>query len=249
MNYLVIGVVALVYRLFVPLYRDNQYFAAAEIIEICLIRIKKIKIVFADQVNELLFDLILTEPLQIDDQHACVDVLIRIHPQCLFGIATELLGAANELLGSRRQEVVPQIHVIQTGDVPQHHKIAIQINDLIVLRKQRGDEQAVIGHDGKMVDVLKTGFDFFQGLGNIDKLNDKSGAFPPFDLGNPLRRKPRIQDHQSVLVFLGGIVYQRSNGNVKVRDILIVGGKKDRNFFWLYDGFIVQNSTSRASCQ
>ena len=82
-----------------------------------------------------------------------------------------------------------------------------------------------------MIDVLKAGLDFFYPLGNIHEVDGKAGAFSRLDHCHVFRLKAGVQNDDTVGMIFGSVADQRGNRDIKVGDIVVVGGKEDGDFF------------------
>ena len=133
----------------------------------------------------------------------------------------------HEHLGARGEDVPLQIGAVEPGNVPQHHQVAVQVDDLLVLREHGSNEKAVIRHHREVVDVLEAGLDILDLLGDVHEVDGKALPLVTLDQVDVFLLDACVEDDETVGVRLGCVMDEGGDGDVQEGDVLIVGGEKD----------------------
>ena len=216
--------------LLVPAVGQLVDLAKTEIVQISLIRVEKVKILLGDQANELLLDLAAAELRKIHQQNACIDVAVRVHAKRDLSVTAELRRAAHELLRSCADNAFAHVDRIHLGNIPKHHEVAIQVDDLVVLREKRGDKEAVVGDDREVIHVLEAGLDLLHLAGDVHEIDGKALLLVLLDQADVLFVQAGVEHDQAIGKLPRGVCDQRTDRHVEVGNVVVIGGKKDWNF-------------------
>ena len=88
--------------------------------------------------------MIFTKLFTIDDQHPRIEIIVAFHPKHLLHISAIYLFLDHHLLLARSHISIPEIISIQLCNIPQHNRIAVDINGFVYFRKHFRDKQAKI---------------------------------------------------------------------------------------------------------
>ena len=93
-----------------------------------------------DKTDKLFFNPVFAKLCEVHQKNTCVYVSVGINAECLGSIRSEFFCALHELLGTRAQNVVAKLCMVQFGYIPKNNEIAIQVYDLAILRKEGCDK-------------------------------------------------------------------------------------------------------------
>ena len=107
--------------------------------------------IFFEKVRKPLVKIFLAEALEVHEDHARIEKhggIEAVHFGDVFFIH---LKAVHAFAGRAADQVVAQIVRIKRADIPQNHRIAVEIKRLVVLRKHPRDKNAEIRGAGVIV--------------------------------------------------------------------------------------------------
>ena len=179
------------------------------------------------QTEEHVQEIAFAHGVQIHQQHAGVEVMIRRHPQALLGVQRQRRDGTDHTVRDCPHQIVLQVHVVQLRHVAQQHHVAVQVQRLVKPGKQIGNEQAVVGGFGIIVPGVELVGKLLHGLGDVDKLHGKAlggKAFrQPPDI---LRIQTGVEDSQGVIPLGIAVLLQRRKRHREEGDVGVVTGEK-----------------------
>ena len=124
------------------------------------------------------------------------------------------------------QQRVSHVHGIESRHILQHDDVAIQIEQLVLLREDIRGHEAVVG----LLRVpLHLAHGAVQVVSDLAQLDAHVFARKGGQRLRRILRKPLVEDVDDILVLRGGVFQHGGDGDAAVGNVLVVGGEEDGN--------------------